>query len=319
MNTIAPNLYYFFNLDAKDDCDELGLLLIGKSASLEQAGFSEASNHLNIAYGILSDEQNRALYDATIQQRDLSWAELEHLANFGQFPTPLQTAPTPPPPPVFQAAPTPAFYAAPQPVFHTLAPPLPPAFQATPQPAFYAAPPPPVAPGMPVVSGWLQPSPITYTIPSMSSISADPEYDRPSALTRLTMGLLDITIIASIVAAVMGIPFSLDGSLWESLFTAPIVWTLLSCLYGIGFEVTLGATPAKLAFGYTVRDVTSGKKLTLWQSIKRNWWRLSSLVPSVGAHIFSLAAIINFLSINKNNNRRAPHDRFANAEVAKKL
>ena len=159
MNTIAPNLYYFFNLDAKDDCAELGLLLIGKSASLEQAGFSEASNHLNIAYGILSDEQNRALYDATIQQRDLSWAELEHLANFGQFPAPFQaTTPSPPPPPpVFQAAPTPTFYAAPQPVFHTLAPPLPPAFQATPPPAFQATPQPAfyTAPPPPVVREWL--------------------------------------------------------------------------------------------------------------------------------------------------------------------
>lgn len=288
MTTPAPNLYQLFNLDPHDDCAELGLLLAGKTAMLEQTGIGEASSRqLNIAYGVLSEEHHRTLYDDAIHQRQLSWSELEHLANFGEVPAPCLP-----------------------PVYSTIKP------QAPRPPQSYPAPPTQTAhpvPGMPTFGYTAQLPAVAYgasPIPVSSAIA-----NRPTGLARTAMAIVDMCLASMLFGFTMA---PLDAIFGDSDLLAFLVMAIVGCLYTVGCEVVLGATPAKLIFGYTVRDVTTGRKLSWQQSAKRNWWRLINIVPGLGTTISFIAVIANFFSINQNNELRGMHDRFANAEVTKR-
>jgi hypothetical protein len=291
MTTPAPNLYQLFNLDPHDDCTELGLLLAGKTARLEQTGIGEASsNRLNIAYGVLSEKQHRTLYDDTIQLRQLTWSELEHLANFGKLPAPYL-------PPMYTGE----------------SPPTPQSTQSYPPPPTQAAQP---VPGMPTFGTTAQPPAVAHGAASLAPISRAIA-NRPTGLARGAMAAVDM-FLATIVAAFAIVPIPIEALLDEGGIMGLVLMAMVCGLYMVGCEAVLGATPAKLIFGYTVRDVTTGQKLSWRQSAKRNWWRLINVVPGLGSTVSFIAAIANFFSINQNNELRGMHDRFANAEVTKK-
>ena len=89
-------------------------------------------------------------------------------------------------------------------------------------------------------------------------------------------------------------------------------------LYTLGTECWLGASPAKLLMGYTVRDVDTKERLSLTQSAKRQWWRLVNIVPGPGTFASWVGAGVHTFTITEKNNRRGSHDEWANAEVVKK-
>ena len=144
-----------------------------------------------------------------------------------------------------------------------------------------------------------------------------PAHDAPRATpgTRVLLAVIDYVIAA------IGVSLLVSLGVYNSAFNE--VWLtsisgIITVAYYICFEVLVGATPAKLIAGYTVRDVTTREKLTWQQSIKRNWWRVASLVPLVGPLIAFFGALYVVTTIGPKNALRGKHDIMANAEVVKK-
>ena len=144
-----------------------------------------------------------------------------------------------------------------------------------------------------------------------------PAYDAPRATpgTRVALAVIDYVIAAIGVSLLLsvGVYNSTLNEVWLTSFSG-----IITVAYYICFEVLVGATPAKLIAGYTVRDVTTREKLTWQQSIKRNWWRVASLVPLIGPLIAFFGALYVVTTIGPKNALRGQHDIMANAEVVKK-
>lgn len=144
-----------------------------------------------------------------------------------------------------------------------------------------------------------------------------PAYDAPRATpgTRVALAVIDYVIAAIGVSLLLsvGVYNSTLNEVWLTSFSG-----IITVAYYICFEVLVGATPAKLIAGYTVRDVTTHEKLTWQQSIKRNWWRVASLVPLIGPLIAFFGALYVVTTIGPKNALRGQHDIMANAEVVKK-
>lgn len=135
--------------------------------------------------------------------------------------------------------------------------------------------------------------------------------ERPPAGTRLGMLLLD----GLFAAALTGVATAIFA--WSDMLVA-LVGTLVMLLYFIGFEIKTGATPAKHIFGYEVRDVETGRKPSIEQSAKRQWWRFVALLPGIGTLVAFIGMIVIGSSISPEKEYRGAHDRWAGTEVAKK-
>lgn len=133
--------------------------------------------------------------------------------------------------------------------------------------------------------------------------------------TRVLLAVIDYIIAGLAASMVAGLGFAGvdDGDVWVVSVTS-----LCMVAYYICFEVLVGATPAKLIGGYTVRDVNTHNKLSWKQSLERNWWRVASLVPLIGPLVAFFGALYVVTTIGPKNNLRGQHDIMANAEVVKK-
>lgn len=157
--------------------------------------------------------------------------------------------------------------------------------------------------------------------PESQPVSVDPspapsqDSQRATPGNRVLMAILDYIIAAVVVSAVVSFGLS-DPNAHAALVMGAS--SLFTVAYYLVSEVYLGATPAKLIAGYTVRDVTTHKNLTWQQSIQRNWWRVASLVPLIGPLVALVGALYVVTTIGPKNALRGQHDIMANAEVVKK-
>lgn len=100
MSAQQINIYDLFSLDRSLPREAISVEIAGQDHQLESAGVAETDERrrrLVIAFGILSDDNRRRIYDeALIVGRELSWDDLESLAEFGELPeTPSAAASTP--------------------------------------------------------------------------------------------------------------------------------------------------------------------------------------------------------------------------------
>ena len=157
--------------------------------------------------------------------------------------------------------------------------------------------------------------------PESQPVSFDPspapsqDSQRATPGNRVLMAILDYIIAAVVVSAVVSFGLSDPNAHAALVMSASSLFTVA---YYLVSEVYLGATPAKLIAGYTVRDVTTHKNLSWQQSIKRNWWRVASLVPLIGPLVAFVGALYVVTTIGPKNALRGQHDIMANAEVMKK-
>lgn len=157
--------------------------------------------------------------------------------------------------------------------------------------------------------------------PESQPVSVDPspapsqDSQRATPGNRVLMAILDYIIAAVVVSAVVSFGLSDPNAHAALVMSASSLFTVA---YYLVSEVYLGATPAKLIAGYTVRDVTTHKNLSWQQSIKRNWWRVASLVPLIGPLVAFVGALYVVTTIGPKNALRGQHDIMANAEVVKK-
>lgn len=136
--------------------------------------------------------------------------------------------------------------------------------------------------------------------------------ERPLGSTRALMAIADLVLCGMVSTPIAAI------SAGASELSMSLIFGLCTILYCVGFEVSWGATPVKKLLGYEVRDRTSGDKLSVVQSLKRQWWRVVTLVPGLGGVVSFFAAIFYATTINQENGLLGAHDNLANAEVVKK-
>ncbi|MDK4270702.1 RDD family protein [Corynebacterium accolens] len=239
---IAPDLYEKWDLDRNGGEDELSVLLEAKDIKLGQQGYNQDEPRrvqLRIAASILGSAKKRAEYDEALRTGlRPTWGELGTLSSVGQW------SPAP----------------RPQPSFHD-------------QPQGPAQ-----APGFAQPSPYSSPyardpfaqhaSPQQQMVPSPAAAPAPVQHQaqkRPSQETRIGMGILDFFLAGGISGAVgAGVDELADV---EAL--SFVVFCIVMVVYVLGSEVWLGASPAKILAGYTVRDVDTKEKLSLSQSAKR--------------------------------------------------
>lgn len=294
------NLYSAFDLDPADSSESLGLILSARDLRLENMGVSpEDPRRVQtvMAFSVLSDETKRATYDGQLRSgRTLTWGQIRDLGNFGTVPEP-----------------EPQNYAG---GFHQQP-------QAQPQqswdptaPQGYTYGDPTVAPQPgaydplrgPVNSAMFGQSfantPVQFGAPA-------PSTDRPTAGTRLLMAFIDLmiaTVAGSMIAGLFG----------ASEFLFWLFSSIIMVVYVVGFESAMGATPAKMMFGYQVRNVHTGSRLSAGAAAKRNWWKLINVIPGIGGLVTFIMAIVYGNSINDGNQLRGLHDQMVDAEVVKK-
>ncbi|MBK4160969.1 hypothetical protein GWO73_03825 [Corynebacterium macginleyi] len=140
------------------------------------------------------------------------------------------------------------------------------------------------------------------------------EQERPTQDTRIGLGIVDLFLAGGISTACGG---GVD-ELVNSGTLSYVVACITMVVYVLGSEVWIGASPAKILAGYTVRDVDTKEKLSLSQSAKRQWWRLINIIPGIGHLVGMVAVVVLTTTINEENHRRGSHDELANAEVVKR-
>ena len=288
---IAPDLYEKWDLDRSGGADELSVLLEAKDIKLGQQGYNQDEPRrvqLRIAASILGSAKKRAEYDEALRTGlRPTWGELGTLSSVGQW------SPAP--------RPQPSFHDQPQ------GPAQAPGFA---QPSPYASP----YARDPFAQ---HASPQQQMVPSPAAAPAPVQHQpekRPSQETRIGMGILDFFLAGGISGAVgAGVDELADV---EAL--SFVAFCIVMVVYVLGSEVWLGASPAKILAGYTVRDVDTKEKLSLSQSAKRQWWRLINVIPGIGQLVGMLGAVVHATTINEENNLRGSHDDLANAEVVKR-
>ncbi|WP_156226997.1 RDD family protein [Corynebacterium comes] len=282
MTSPSPNLYQIHGLDRSASADELGRVIAQRDLDLEMQAIPDSDprrRQLHTAFAILAAEDRRATYDDALDASlNLTWDDLDYLGNFGTLPDVSLFPPSQP-----QPAPQSNPYNYPT----------------------YT----PSQPGQ-AADPFANPSQYTAGVPAYQATSAVPA-DRPGAGLRLGMMLLD-GLAASMITGALAAMLGADG------FLSWLIVSLVGLAYFLGFEVYTGASPVKHLFGYEVRDSTTGEKLSLEQSAKRQWWRIINIVPGIGSLIALVGMIVIGVSINPANQLIGSHDRWAGAEVVRK-
>jgi len=289
---IAPDFYEKWDLDRSGGEDELSVLLEAKDIKLGQQGYNPDEPRrvqLRIAASILGSAKKRAEYDEALRTGlRPTWGELGTLSSVGQWSPAPRT----------------------QSNFHDQS-------QGGPKRA------PDFAQPSPYSSPYAQDPFARHASPQQQvspSFAAPPvpfqhqAQERPSQSTRIGMGILDFFLAGGISSAFGAVVDELADV--EAL--SFVVFCIVMVVYVLGSEVWLGASPAKILAGYTVRDVDTKEKLSLSQSAKRQWWRLINVVPGIGQLVGLMGAVVHTVTINEENNRRGSHDELANAEVVKR-
>ncbi|MBD8029340.1 RDD family protein [Corynebacterium gallinarum] len=297
MNTNLPNLYTAFDLDRRDDCDALGIVLSARDLRLEQMGVlpdDPRRTQTVMAFSVLNDPTRRALYDEKLDSgTPLTWDQIQHLGNFG-------TIPDAPPQQSFHQTPQPAPQPEPDTTF---------GYQFGQPTAEYSSP--AFNPfDQQVHSSMAGSSAFSASQVAPFGFDHTMNVQRPTAGARLGMAWLDL-ILASMASGII------VGILGMNAFGGWIVTALVMIAYVVGSETVMGATPAKKFFGYEVRDVDTHSRLSAQASLKRNWWKFLNLVPPASIVTLVMAGYYGS-QINEENNMRGGHDKLANAEVVKK-
>lgn len=276
------DLYQLYGLDREADERDLGWKLsrIDSEMRIEKKAHNDPQRKAcEVAYGILSDAENRKVYDESLARGEVkSWHELEFLSDFGRFPRPEENIPRD------------------QPQREQAAPSSGPRYTATrqQQPMFFSAP------------------------TSSSAVQQAREYSTtlgvnrklPTAKERQHVKILDFIIYAVISGALIG-----GGD--EAGFGIALS-ALVLFLYFVGCEAWFGATPGKMLNNMEVKKADTGANLTLAESARRNLWTLCSIVPGFGYLVTLIWGLDLSKSIEKDPEGRGNHDKEVGAIVIKK-
>ena len=298
------NFYELLNVPRSSTCEQLSKVISDWDEKLDNAGLDNHDprrKNIALAYAVLCSEDKRRVYDSYLDSgRYLSVGQLESLGNFGQLPSDAPSNQSVGMGPALATAPGPALATAPGPAS--------------------AAQPGPVDP-------FAQPDYSSAQLAQMHNEQLERKMraaQRANWGTRMLMHLMDLAVPTISVPIIMLVLDELVGFIpGVAAESIPVVLgtTIAGALFAAYFvigDITCG-TLAKRMMGYRVQDATTGKKLSLGQSLKRNWVRGLSVIPLVGWLATAAASLPLALTIKPSRGQVGTHDALAGAEVVKQL
>lgn len=324
----APNLYEYFGVSREENSTALGVLLAGRDAQLAMQGLAESESvrrEAMIGYSVLGDDARRKLYDEALDSgRVVSWAQLEHLGTFEDWPQDYTGWTEPDPEPIQQ----PQGYAGYPQQAQGFA-----GYPQQPQPSAYGQQYSPHSPLQYPHSAYAQNrSPYANPFDPLQDPRANASYpvlghptgvvnyaeqsQRPTASKRVGMAVLDAFFVQFLIGFVT-VSTGVGSSEFLTALSALMALIVLIAYFVVP-EAKWGGSPAKLLLGYEVRKVDTHERLTYSEAAKRNWFRLVNIVPGLGQMASFIGAISAISTVTPENGLRGAHDRFANAEVVKR-
>ncbi len=298
------NFYELLNVPRSSTCEQLSKVISDLDERMDSAGLDDHDprrKNISLAYAVLCSEDKRRVYDSYLDSgRYLSVGQLESLGNFGQLPSDAPSNQSVGMGPARATAPGPVRATAPGPV--------------------------PVAQPGPV-DPFAQPDYSSAQLAQMHNQQLERKMraaQRANWGTRMLMHLMDLavpTISVPIILLVLDELVSFVPGLHSDSTLGDLSILLAGTLFAAYFVIgdMTGGTLAKRMMGYRVRDVNTGKKLSLGQSLKRNWVRGLSVIPLVGWLATAAASLPLALTIKPSRGQVGTHDALAGAEVVKQL
>jgi hypothetical protein len=149
-------------------------------------------------------------------------------------------------------------------------------------------------------------------------MTTNPQYGEQSAhppvggqepgglLIRWLARIIDGILVAIVSYALIFATDTLSNYWVTGLFTG-----VLTFVYFVAFEVTIGSTPGKKLLGLSVRGAGGAPKPTASQSAIRNSWTLLPIIPFIGGLLGVIAIIVIAVTINGSPTKQGKHDELA--------
>ena len=148
------------------------------------------------------------------------------------------------------------------------------------------------------------PAPGQYGQPGPSNAAGGQE---PGGLLwRWLARVIDGILVAIVSYALIFLTDTLSNIWATGLFTG-----VLTFVYFVAFEVSIGSTPGKKLLGLSVHGPAGAPKPTPAQSAIRNSWTLLPIIPLVGGLLGVVAIIIIAVTINGSPTKQGKHDELA--------
>jgi uncharacterized RDD family membrane protein YckC len=125
-------------------------------------------------------------------------------------------------------------------------------------------------------------------------------------LIRWLARIIDGILVAVVSYALIFATDTLSNYWVTGLFTG-----VLTFVYFLAFEVTIGSTPGKKLLGLSVRGAGGAPKPTASQSAIRNSWTLLPIIPFIGGLLGVVAIIVIAVTINGSPTKQGKHDELA--------
>jgi hypothetical protein len=125
-------------------------------------------------------------------------------------------------------------------------------------------------------------------------------------LWRWLARVIDGILVAIVSYALIFLTDTLSNFWATGLFTG-----VLTFVYFVAFEVSIGSTPGKKLLGLSVHGPAGAPKPTPAQSAIRNSWTLLPIIPFVGGLLGVVAIIIIAVTINGSPTKQGKHDELA--------
>ena len=122
-------------------------------------------------------------------------------------------------------------------------------------------------------------------------------------LWRWLARVIDGILVAIVSYALIFLTDTLSNFWATGLFTG-----VLTFVYFVAFEVSIGSTPGKKLLGLSVHGPAGAPKPTPAQSAIRNSWTLLPIIPFVGGLLGVVAIIIIAVTINGSPTKQGKHD-----------
>jgi len=149
-------------------------------------------------------------------------------------------------------------------------------------------------------------------------MTTNPQYGEQSAyppvggqqpgglLVRWVARIIDGILVAIVSYALIFATDTLSNYWVTGLFTG-----VLTFVYFVAFEVSIGSTPGKKLLGLSVRGAGGAPKPTASQSAIRNSWTLLPIIPFIGGLLGVIAIVVIAVTINGSPTKQGKHDELA--------
>jgi len=149
---------------------------------------------------------------------------------------------------------------------------------------------------------------------SEAAASSPPDQGAGGLGARFGARVIDGVIVGLIslaVAFLVNLGTGYVGTDWVANWISLSILSVVTFLYFVVLETSLGATPGKKILGLAVEGPGGAPRVTFAQSAIRNSWTLLYIIPFAGSVLYLIAVIAIAVTINNSPTKQGIHDRIA--------